>query len=61
MIERLDQKESSDAFVRTKLMDLLDEGQEKKRRDMEEKQKLLGMSTQISLPSAAYQSPLIKL
>lgn len=52
VLQKLDQREISDAYLRNTLMDFLDEAQEQKRREMEEKQRELeekrrlnGMST----------------
>lgn len=41
VLQKLDQKEMSDAFLRNTLMDFLNEAQEQKRRELEEKQKEL--------------------
>lgn len=45
VLQKLDQKEMSDAFLRNKLMDFLNEAQEQKQRELEEKRRLNGMST----------------
>lgn len=45
VLQKLDQKEMSDAFLRNKLMDFLNEAQEQKQRELEEKRKLNGTST----------------
>lgn len=45
VLQKLDQKELSDAFLRNKLMDFLNEAQEQKQRELEEKRRLNGTST----------------
>jgi hypothetical protein len=60
VLQKLDQKEMSDAFLRNTLMDFLNEAQEQKRRELEEKQRLNGTSTHNPvLPRGLYQSSLI--
>lgn len=44
VLQKLDQKEMSDAFLRNKLMDFLNEAQEQKQRELEEKRRLNGTS-----------------
>ena len=60
VLQKLDQKEMSDAFLRNTLMDFLNEAQEQKRRELEEKQRLNDTSTHNPvLPRGLYQSSLI--
>lgn len=69
VLQKLDQREISDAYLRNTLMDFLNEAQEQKRRELEEKQRELeekrrlnGMSTHKTHASHGlywYQTPLI--
>lgn len=48
VLQKLDQRESSDAFLRNRLKDFLDEAEEQKQRELEEKRKLTGTRAHMS-------------
>lgn len=45
VLQKLNQRERSDAFLRNKFLDFLNEAQEQKDRDLEERRRLHGMDT----------------
>lgn len=51
VLQKLDQRECSDAFLRNRLMDFLNEAQDQKQRELEEKRKLTGTLTHKSYAS----------
>lgn len=44
VLQKLNQRERSDAFLRNKFLDFLNEAQQQKQRDLEERQRLHGMN-----------------
>lgn len=57
VLEKLNKREESDAFLRNTLVDLLNEAQEEKERALEEKRRLNGMDIHEWSPSLHKPNP----